>query len=213
MSTNITAISDTHGMHEQLHLPGGDILIHAGDVGESKYGTLNFIRWFDEQDYDLKVFIAGNHDYYIEAPDKEFTEVVNSAKSVIYLQDDFLHFNDIKIWGSPWSRNLPGWAFQLSDSKAEEFWKTLPNDIDILITHGPANCYGDLLMYPRPGESANCGCRFLYNRVEEIKPKYHISGHIHEAYGQRTNGSTRFINASSVDIRYRVVNPPITFTI
>lgn len=27
-----TTISDTHGLHHQLQLPGGDLLIHAGDV-------------------------------------------------------------------------------------------------------------------------------------------------------------------------------------
>ena len=28
----ITTLSDTHGHHHQLQLPGGDLLIHTGDV-------------------------------------------------------------------------------------------------------------------------------------------------------------------------------------
>ena len=33
----ITFISDTHTKHKQLDLPGGDILIHSGDIMNSGY--------------------------------------------------------------------------------------------------------------------------------------------------------------------------------
>ncbi|MEY4834710.1 MAG: hypothetical protein RI980_825 [Bacteroidota bacterium] len=32
----ITTISDTQGLHHQLHLPSGDLLIHAGDIYDSR---------------------------------------------------------------------------------------------------------------------------------------------------------------------------------
>jgi predicted phosphodiesterase len=62
------AISDTHGLHAQLRLPKGDVLLHAGDVcsrGTEKE-VLNFLAWFSEQDYKYKIFIAGNHDFYLK---------------------------------------------------------------------------------------------------------------------------------------------------
>ena len=31
LTMNITYISDTHGLHHELDLPGGDLLIHAED--------------------------------------------------------------------------------------------------------------------------------------------------------------------------------------
>jgi len=31
----IIFISDTHGLHEELDLPNGDILIHGGDISRS----------------------------------------------------------------------------------------------------------------------------------------------------------------------------------
>ena len=64
----ITTISDTHGLHHQLKLPGGDLLIHAGDVCNrgTQQEAANFIDWFEKQPYAYKVFIAGNHDFFFE---------------------------------------------------------------------------------------------------------------------------------------------------
>lgn len=209
----ITAISDTHGKHSELKLPGGGILIHAGDVGESKSDTRNFLHWLDSQDYDFKVFIAGNHDRYIEDRFDDFMSYVNHYKSLVYLQDDFVIINGIKIYGAPWSRNLPRWAFQLLDEHAEAKWNQIPADTDILVTHGPAYGHGDLLMYPRMGEDPKCGCKALGSRIWELSIGWHIFGHIHEDYGVTDDVFTQFINASSVDINYQVVNEPINFEI
>jgi 3',5'-cyclic AMP phosphodiesterase CpdA len=58
----ITTISDTHGLHHQLRLPGGDLLIHAGDVCNrgTKQEADNFIEWFEKQPYTCKVRNAYN---------------------------------------------------------------------------------------------------------------------------------------------------------
>lgn len=65
----ILFISDTHGQHQKLkNLPEADMLIHAGDI--SKRGEAHeiedFIRWLNKQDFEHKIFIAGNHDFYFE---------------------------------------------------------------------------------------------------------------------------------------------------
>lgn len=67
MMKRITHISDTHNKHNQLNglLPGGDILIHSGDISSlgRKREVENFIKWFNGIDnYTYKIFIAGNHD-------------------------------------------------------------------------------------------------------------------------------------------------------
>lgn len=210
----ITAISDTHGKHSLLpKLAGGDVLIHAGDVGESKADTRNFLHWLDDQDYDFKVFIAGNHDRYIEDRFEDFMSYVNHYKCVTYLYDSFVIINDIKIYGAPWSRNLPRWAFQLPDENAKDKWSQIPFDTDILITHGPAYRKLDRLMYPRLNEDPHVGCKQLSSRIDDIDPKYHIFGHIHEDYGIWTERFTTFINASCADINYQMANPPINFEI
>jgi len=67
----ITFISDTHTKHRfcEHALPGGDILIHSGDLmnsGWSKREVIEFLDWFSEQLYEHKIFIAGNHDRIFE---------------------------------------------------------------------------------------------------------------------------------------------------
>jgi predicted phosphodiesterase len=66
----ITFISDTHTKHEEIHkdLPGGDLIIHAGDFMNSGYepqDVASFVNWYSSlltMDYKHRVFIAGNHD-------------------------------------------------------------------------------------------------------------------------------------------------------
>ena len=64
----ITLISDTHTRHDEItnDLPGGDLLIHSGDLmnsGKNIEDIKSFCKWFDSLDqYTHKVFIAGNHD-------------------------------------------------------------------------------------------------------------------------------------------------------
>lgn len=84
----IILISDSHRKHNQLNLPEGDMLIHAGDVSSrwTKEQVLDFIKWFSNQDYKYKTFIAGNHDFFFE---KEGQEEIDSLipSNLIYLND------------------------------------------------------------------------------------------------------------------------------
>lgn len=84
------------------------------------------------------------------------------------------------------------------------YWDLIAKDTNILITHGPAYNILDKTVH---GESV--GCEDLLAKIEEIKPKYHICGHIHEAYGIVEKEATTFINASELDERYRIKNEPI----
>jgi len=70
--------------------------------------------------------------------------------------------------------------------------------------HGPAYEILDLTT-----GMVRAGCEDLLNRIKEVKPKIHLSGHIHEGYGQVEKFGTHFINASVLNIRYEMVNAPI----
>ena len=218
----ITAISDTHGKHKQLNgfLPGGDILIHSGDISSMGHNheITNFCKWFDGIDnYDLKVFIAGNHDYGFQQRADEVMEIVNSYKTIDYLQDDWIGFQkddlqEIRIWGSPWQPEFYSWAFNLprNGKELETKWNEIPTDTDILITHGPAWGYVDTVI-GRYENSGHLGCEKLIDRITTINIPIHICGHIHTGYGTQTNGETRFINASILNEQYNFTQKPITF--
>jgi hypothetical protein len=42
-----------------------------------------------------------------------------------------------KFYGSPYTPAFCEWAFQLNETDAIEKWKKIPEDTEILITHGP----------------------------------------------------------------------------
>ena len=73
-----------------------------------------------------------------------------------------------------------------------------------MITHGPV--FGVL---DRTVHGLNVGCEMLKDAITNIHPKVHICGHIHEAYGQYQSKDTVYINASVLDVKYRLVNDPI----
>lgn len=215
----ITAISDTHNKHNQITslLPGGDILLHSGDISSMGYNREieQFCKWFDSIDnYDLKVFIAGNHDYGFEERWEEVSQIVNSYKTITYLQDDWVGFQknglrEIRIWGSPWQPEFYSWAFNLPRNgiELEEKWKMIADNTDILLTHSPAYGYVDKVI----GRYENLGCEKLIQRITELGLDIHICGHIHTGYGYNTDGKTHFINASVLDESYTFTQPPITF--
>lgn len=64
----IVCISDTHNCNEQIAVPDGDILIHAGDSLTN--GTVqefeSFIGWFSSLPHIHKLLIAGNHDWLFQ---------------------------------------------------------------------------------------------------------------------------------------------------
>lgn len=220
MSLTITAISDTHTRHSLLtnDLPGGDIIIHAGDFMNSGYyksEVQDFCKWFDSLDYDAKIFIAGNHDRLFEDSPKEAMEIVNSHKWIDYLQDSNIQYargeySPINIWGSPWQPEFYNWAFNLPrmGEDLREKWSLIPIETDILVTHGPPYSYLDLSGHG----NIKCGCELLLDRVMTVKPKIHIFGHVHGSYGYKFNGTTHFINAAVLNEQYKYRNKPLTFT-
>ena len=207
----LVLISDTHTMHEDLVLPQGDILIHSGDfTGRGKpHEVEEFFGWLERQSKNFKhiVFIAGNHELSF---DYKSTWVVDAIKSlptnVHYLEDSEIIIDDIKFYGSPWQPEFFDWAFNLPrGKKLEEKWEMIPNDTDVLITHGPPMYILDYTLR----DMINVGCLALYNKVIQIKPKLHVFGHIHEGYGVKEQDNITFVNASSATARYELINKPI----
>lgn len=206
----IIAIADTHGLHDKLTLPPGDVLIHAGDI--SMKGTeqeiTKFMKWFSKQNFKHKIFIAGNHDFYFEKmPMEEIKKMIPAE--IIYLNDTGVEINGLRFWGSPVTPWFYDWAFNRNRGEAiKKHWDLIPDDTDILITHGPVHKILD-----KTTSGIFTGCEELLRKVNEIKPKVHICGHIHEACGSLEKEGTLFINASVLDEKYQLKNEPFGFDI
>jgi len=222
----VSLISDTHTKHHlcENDLPGGDILIHAGDFmnsGYDKTDATEFFDWFDKIDnYDAKIFIAGNHDRIMQNEPEWAQGILTGYKTIDYLQDEqvTLYYDgpngdypedNVRIYGSPWQPEFYNWAFNLirNSEEMKAKWDAIPDNTDILITHGPPFGYLDI----PGGHTIRVGCDSLRYRVDEIKPKIHVFGHIHGSWGHYYDGHTHFFNASVLNERYSYANLPFTF--
>ena len=208
----ITFVSDTHTRHKLVtkDLRGGDLIIHAGDISSVGYPheIEEFFKWFSNLNYKYKIFIAGNHDWGFQNNYAKINPIIQKySGSVIYLQDQMVEIEKIKIYGAPWQPFFCDWAFNLprNGSELEYVWNKIPENIDILITHGPPYGFLDKVI----GEYEHLGCELLMKRIEIVKPKIHVFGHIHSGYGYVTNGRTHFINASVLNERYYYTQNPL----
>jgi Icc-related predicted phosphoesterase len=84
----------------------------------------------------------------------------------------------------------------------------IPDDTDVLITHGPPNGILDLVNnYRQPNR--NVGCELLRFHMERVNPALNVFGHIHEGYGYKRIDNTLFVNAAICNEGYRPINKPI----
>ncbi len=200
----LIVISDTHGLHDRLEVPEGDVLIHAGDL--TSHGELHEVRAFDaflaRLDHRYKLVIAGNHDFCFERRPAAARALLRHA---VYLEDEAALVEDVRFYGSPWQPWFYDWAFNLErGAEIRAKWDLIPGDTEVLITHGPPLGHGDVTAR---GDSA--GCADLLERIRQVRPRFHLFGHIHEGYGTSSDGTTTYVNASTCDLRYRPVNPPV----
>lgn len=193
----IVCISDTHNLHGSIVVPDGDLLIHAGDL--SGRGTMPEIlavnRWLGSLPHKHKVIIAGNHDFGFEREPALFRSLITNAH---YLQHEAIEIEGLKIFGSPYTPWFHNWAFNIQNpAEMERLWAHIPDDTDVLITHGPPEGVLDMT---DGGMGAGCGP--LMRRIEQIQPRLHVFGHIHEAAG-REQWKALFINACQLNRDYK----------
>jgi len=202
----IVCISDTHSKHNEIEVPDGDVLVHAGDItSRGELSTVNdFNNWIGKLPHKHKVVIAGNHDFCFEDELKDnAVEILNNC---IYLQDSSCEIDGVKFYGTPWQPWFYDWAFNVkSEEEREGIWAKIPDDTDVLIVHGPPYMHGDEVM----SDYDNVGCRKLLARIKELNIKLVVTGHIHESYGEYNIGDTKVVNASTCDFAYDPINPPI----
>ncbi|KAK3564893.1 hypothetical protein QTP86_030832 [Hemibagrus guttatus] len=215
--TRFVCVSDTHSRTDGIQMPYGDVLLHTGDFTELGLPSevKKFNDWLGGLPYEYKVVIAGNHeltfdkdfmadlvkqDYYrfpsvSKLRPEDFDNVQSLLTNCIYLQDSEITIKGFRIYGTPWTPWFNGWGFNLPRGQSLlDKWNQIPEDIDILMTHGPPLGFRDWV----PKELQRVGCVELLNTVQRrVRPKLHVYGGIHEGYGLMTDGYTTFINSST----------------
>ena len=200
---HIVCISDTHNTHNsQPPLPNGDILIHAGDLTASgtKHELDNVLSWLESQPHPHKFFIGGNHDTWLAVDPEIHGYITSTYPSLTYLQESSaqvtIRGRTLRVYGSPYTPQYGSWVFQYpkvhapwyslshkptSEYESTKIWSRIPPLTDILITHGPPLAHLDS-NNTNLGSSTD-GCYALLTALWHVRPKLHVSGHIHVGRG------------------------------
>jgi len=202
--TRFVCISDTHSA--TFDVPDGDVLLHSGDLTNTGTveDFKKTMGWLYNLPHKIKIIIAGNHDLTLHMPwyDTEYEgwhwrigkqdtnavmEMVRGTRAaeagIVYLQDETFEFRtkeNGKLWsvyGSPWSPEFCGWAFNYKREDGEDLVSRFPKS-DILLTHGPA-----YQIFDRTNRHDDAGCEALRARLSDLRPRLHLVGHIHEGHG------------------------------
>jgi Icc-related predicted phosphoesterase len=214
----IICTSDLHGHLPRI--PECDVLCISGDLVPLRYarnprkqmGWLidEFNEWCVEQPAKDILIIAGNHDWMFD--DKECKRKLSARWSheeppYQYLLDRSVIIDHVKFHGSPWMPEFCYWPFEAPDRLAEIYYNLIPEDVDVLLSHCPPQGICDL-----GGFLDNCGSWPLLDRLEDVKPKLHVFGHIHPSGNQMESKSWEdgsksiFANVSLVNNKYEPAN-------
>lgn len=199
---NIVCISDLHGHLPEL--PSCDLLIIAGDIcpvanhtvdRQQRWLKTEFRQWLEVQNADRIVGVWGNHDLIAESHPERLPLLPWDV-----LTDELITVHGLRIYGMPWQRRFYDWAFNLDEPDLDAKYAAIP-DCDVIVSHGPPFSYGDCC------ENGQVGSQSLLARIDEIKPKLVVYGHIHEGAGFYQRGESILVNASVMDGEYRPKNP------
>jgi hypothetical protein len=209
----VVHVSDTHNLHRQLNIPPGDLFLHSGDICANYSNQTDlvehfcdFLTWIQTDvapNFKKVVFIAGNHDTYLDPKhannNKEsfqraksiLQEFLRGNKSVCYLHDTATRFRGLTIYGSPTcicraealgKRYLSN-GFECSRQERQSLWRQIPSDTNILLTHVPPSGLG----YEKQGATCPYLRGELYENADfKLARKHlllHVFGHVHPAFG------------------------------
>jgi len=216
---HVVAISDLHGKLPN-NIPICDVLIIAGDICpvydhshwfQKQWLIGEFNDWLKNQPAKHIVGVAGNHDLIFEDQLKG-TYIPKLAWE--YLCDSYIIIDNKKFYGHPWTSRFCDWAFNMNDLDLAVKDNNIPDDTNVLITHGPP--YGILdtvegvkILNNGKIEREYLGSKSLKNRVNQLNNlDLHVFGHIHSSYGSIKpfiNKHTIFVNASIINEAYKKV--------
>jgi hypothetical protein len=167
------------------------------------------INWLSSLPHKEIIVISGNHDTYLDPRTRPSLSAAQREGSldwgrVHYLQHKLLTLTitpqdlpttgsrtpllrdaerqrRLRIYGAP---QIPACgpmsvhAFQYA--RGSDAWsETVPEDVDILVTHTPPKYHLDLAM------PQGLGCEHLLKEVNRVKPVLHVFGHVHWGAGRQ----------------------------
>jgi Icc-related predicted phosphoesterase len=204
----LTGISDNHGNYDYRdEYSEVELLIHSGDLfsddmwqDKEKFRSiiLSLQKTFPNA---IIIIVPGNHDFCLETLTKQELYQMFGDR-VVMLVNELIEIGGLRIYGDPYTSLEQAFQRRGNYSDISE----IPGDLDILVTHEAPRCF-DLDFIRRRDGHSEPGCIELYDKVKEVKPRYHFFGHIHNN-GNGVIGDTHYFNNSQM--KGNIFTPNIT---
>lgn len=192
--------SDPHNRSRFLGFPKADYYICTGDA--TNFGTEKELKEFNrivgeqkkKKKFKKMFFVPGNHEVELEENFASYSKFLN--KMEILIDKTIVLDCGLKIHGTPYVPTFFDWAYMKSEIELGYHWNLIPNDVDILLTHGPPFGILDPVMrFP-----FHAGSKTLRQKIDYLVEKgnlmLHLFGHIHEGRGIADLFKTTFVNGS-----------------
>ncbi len=162
-----------------------DLMISCGDLSAS------YLSFLVTMGRSPLLYVHGNHDVRYETAPPEGCDCI---------EDRLVTVNGLRILGLGGSPLYSGGPYQYTERqmarRIRKLWFPIrrAGGVDMIITHSPAQGYGDAEDY------AHRGFACFLPLLDRYKPRYLIHGHVHTDYGNRhpriiRRGETSIINA------------------
>lgn len=230
----IVAISDLHGQFPFKQVPSGtDLLIVAGDLcpdlflngrkrqrisasknpeRQQQWFEEEFIPWATKTGAPDVALTWGNHDFCGRLyPRGAYLH----PSGVHILTDARVTFHGVQFWFTPWSNQFMDWAWMKPHDELAEVYAAIPTDTDVLVSHQPPYGCGDLYPDMVSGKLLHIGSSELLYRIEQVRPKKVVCGHLHGGHGRYrvADGATEVLNVAVVDEAYQLSYRPTLFEV
>ena len=157
--------------YDRERTAGVDLIISCGDLDH------NYLDFLVTMVNCPLLYVRGNHDQkYAKKP----------PEGCICIEDMVYNYNGLRILGLGGSmRYKPGPDMYTEAEMRRRIQRLkrrirLMNGFDLLVTHAPAQGYGDMEDLPHRGFAC------FNELMDQYKPKYMLHGHVHASYGRIT---------------------------
>jgi Icc-related predicted phosphoesterase len=243
----LIGISDIHGYlvpPSKLSNDFFDALCICGDLiplniqSDSESSEIwfkeDFREWCENLPCEKVIFIAGNHDRYLEKMLRRLgsatavSEYFNWPDKMVFLHDSEYIYKDIsedtvkevKFYGSPWFPFLPNWAFYKDSKGLAEVFEKIP-DCDVLLTHTPGKHMFDTGRVMQYTYGDELGSEELTDVIMRRHIKLWLCGHIHSGNHELSEFTDdkfacygmKVANVSIKDERYLPTYAPLSVTL
>lgn len=227
----VVAMSDLHGTLLpvediepcELVCISGDIVplnVQANSRKTKSWLRNKFKPWCESLPCDKVVFIAGNHDFYLQDLDFMYSVFPKDGKVTYLFHEGYTYTSkdgkEYSIFGTPYCKIFGNWAFMDTNERLIELYEDIPENLDILLTHDQPYGWGDILeqLITPWADSSHIGNQPLAQAILKKQPKYLFCGHLHSTTHNCVEiGKTKRYNVSIKDERYDPVYDPLLLDI